>query len=77
MINGVDIQSVAFAPGQIEIVYAEARDTDSQSGILELRTLILPSQVVEDAAMEALDAIQQLLDAALLAKRSPLAVMKR
>lgn len=76
-INGVDIQSVAFAPGQVEITYAEERDGDSPTGIMEIRTLVVPVAMVEEATSDVLDSIQHLVDAALIAKRNPRAVLGR
>ncbi len=76
-INGVDIESVQFAPGQITVTFAEDRDIDSPSGIMEIRTLVVPSEIVESAAEEMLDAIQQFIDLAYTAKRNPRAVIRR
>lgn len=75
VINGVDIQTIAFGNGQVEITYAEERDTDSPSGIIEYRTLVVPHGVIDGALAELLDSCREVLDTALIAKRNPKAVM--
>lgn len=74
VINGVDIQSIAFGSAQVEITYAEERDTDSPTGIMEYRTLVVPHGVIDGVLAELLDSCQQVLDTALIAKRNPKAV---
>lgn len=75
-VDGVDIQSVAFSPTgeSVEVVYSEARDTDSPSGILEFRTLVVPTDLVQDAFVELLDSAREFIDQSLVAKRNPKAV---
>lgn len=74
-VNGVDIQTIAFGSDQVEITYAEERDLDSSSGIMEYRTLVVPQGVIDAALAELLDSCQQVLDTALVAKRNPRAVL--
>lgn len=71
--EGLDIQSVAFAADQIEVVYAEERDVTNKSGVLEYRTIVIPAMLVENSMMEALDSVKQLIDEAQIAKRNPAA----
>lgn len=77
VLEGVDIQSVVFAPGQIEISYTEQRDVNPSTGILEVRTLVVPTEKVEEAYREAVEVLQQLVDAALLARRNPVKMLRR
>lgn len=73
--SGVDIQSIAFADSRIEIVYAEERDVNSQSGIIEFRTIVIPMSFIEEAGKDLLDSAQELVDAALIKKRNPAAAL--
>ncbi len=75
-VNGIDIQTIAFDPtgSQVEVVYSETRDTESASGVLEFRTLVVPTEVVQSAFADLLDSAREFIDQALVAKRNPRAV---
>lgn len=67
--NDIIFQSIAFGPTHIEVVYMEQRDLEGE--IQEYRTLVIPAEVVQDDIPEVMDALQQLVDHALVVRRSP------
>jgi hypothetical protein len=62
-------QSIAFSGSHVEVVYLEPRD--SEGPIQEYRTLVVPVTVVAEQIPEVFDALQQLVDHALLVRRNP------
>lgn len=67
--NDVIFQAVTFGEGAVEISYMEQRDFEGP--INEMRTLVVPGELVADELNEVQDALQQLLDRALLLRRKP------
>jgi hypothetical protein len=62
-------QSVVFAGTHLEISYVEERDVESV--VQTFRTLVIPADIVQDDVVEVMDALQQLVDNALVVQRNP------
>jgi hypothetical protein len=62
-------QSVVFAGTHLEISYVEERDVESV--VQTFRTLVIPADVIQDEIVEVVDALQQLVDHALIVQRNP------
>lgn len=70
----MQIQNVAFINEGLQITYLEDRDIDEQSGIVEVRVLSIPHSSITNELMSDLeDSVQQIIDAASVARRRPVA----
>lgn len=69
--SGIDVQSVAFGQGGVEITYAHPVDSDQETGIQEFKSLVVPLHHVGQEADEVLDSIDQLLKAINVVRRQP------
>ncbi len=67
----ISIQSIQFSPDAIEVSYSEARDLHEASGILEVRTRLIPAHHVEQQLPELFEAIQELIDHSNVVQRNP------
>jgi hypothetical protein len=68
-VNDLIFQAITFGGGAVEVSYVEERDAEGP--INEMRTLVIPGELVADELAEVHDALQQLVDKALLVRRSP------
>ncbi len=73
----IQIQSIQFSPDAVEVTYSEARDLHEASGILEIRTRLVPAHHVEQQLIEVLDAVQELIDESNIVQRNPPQQIKR
>lgn len=70
----MQIQNVAFVNEGLQITYMEDRDFDEQTGIVEVRVLSIPHEVITHELMADLqDSVLQIVDAAAIARRRPAA----
>lgn len=68
----IDIQSVVFSRDGIEISYVEPEaDFDEGTGILMVRTLQIPYEVMEHEFNELAEHLQDMVDRAQTIKRNP------
>ena len=67
--NDPIVNSIVFGDRMIEISYQEPRDQTAQ--VMMVRTLAIDNLAVPDEMGELLDAVRQLLDAALVLARNP------
>lgn len=75
--NGVSIQSIMFGATTIEVSYFEERDTDRDTGIQEIRTVMVPTSLVADELGELAEDLEQLLNRVGVLRRNPPAVLSR
>ncbi len=73
----ISIQSIQFSPDAIEVSYSESRDLHEASGILEIRTRLIPLHHVERQLNEVLEAVQELIDQSNIVQRNPPQQIKR
>lgn len=69
--SGVDVQSVAFGQGGVEVSYTQPYETDQATGIQEIKSLLVPIHVIPDAIDEVLDSIDQMIKAIHVERRQP------
>lgn len=67
--NDLIFQAITFGGGAVEVSYMEQRDADGP--VNEIRTIVVPGELVADELTEVYDALQQLVDRALLLRRNP------
>jgi hypothetical protein len=68
-VNQVEVQSIAFGGGMLEITYFEPEFNEGQ--IHEVKTLLVPTQLVEEQVADLTDSIVQLIDELLVMRRNP------
>lgn len=74
----VSIQSVELGDEFVQVSYVEHRDADRDTGIMEMRVLIVPRDVLDEGEMEDLiDSCRAVLDKAKLVQRNPPATFTR
>lgn len=71
----VEVQSVAFGNGQIEVTYFEPERNDSV--VQEIKTIVFPAQLVEDTVADLHDSIVQMIDEVMVVRRNPPARFER
>lgn len=67
----IQVNSVQFSNDAIEVSYSESRDLHESSGILEIRTRLIPSHLVEEQLRELIQAIQDVVDESNVIQRKP------
>jgi len=68
-VSGVEVQSIAFGSGQIEITYFEPERNDTV--VQEIKTIVFPAQLAEEIVADIHDSILQLIDEVLTLRRNP------
>lgn len=69
--QGVDVQSLMFGERGVEVSFIDPDGFDQESGILQIKTMQVPFDLIEEEMGELMDAIQDILDAAQVARRNP------
>ena len=67
----VEIHSIMLSEGGVEISYVEEEDVNRASGILKIRTIMIPKALVSEEVAELIEAAQAVIDAGLVADRAP------
>lgn len=73
----IEIQSIILNEGAVEISYIEPHKVNRASGVMVINTIMIPRVLVADEMGELLDAAVALVDAGLVADRSPAATFTR
>lgn len=69
MDDGVVVNQIGFGDDFVEINYFEEREQNDVAGIM--RTIVVKTADIQDAREELLEAIQEIIDYALVALRNP------
>lgn len=67
----VHVNQIDIGTEVVQISYVEERDAQPEHGIIEVRTLVVPTAHVDAELDELLDAARALIDQAQLVRRQP------
>jgi hypothetical protein len=73
----IEIHSIIINEAAVEISYAEEPDANRTTGIMKIRTIMIPRMLVADEMAELIEAATAVVDAGLVADRSPAATFTR
>jgi hypothetical protein len=67
----IDVQSVVFGQGGLEVSYVETFETDATTGIQEIRSVAVPAHLIPDQLADLLDSLDQVLREVAVVRRQP------
>jgi hypothetical protein len=73
----IEIHSVMINEAAVEISYAEEDDANRNTGIMKIRTIMIPRALVLEEMAELVEAATAVVDAGLVADRSPASTFTR
>lgn len=73
----IEIHSIIINEAAVEISYVEEDDANPASGIMKIRTIMIPRALVADEMAELIEAAAAVVDAGLVADRSPVTAFTR
>lgn len=73
----IEIHSIIINEAAVEISYAEEDDVNRTTGIMKIRTIMIPRGLVMDEMAELIEAAVAVVDAGLVADRSPASTFTR